>query len=473
MAAKVESVILKTLINDENYSRKVFPYIKPEYFEDPADQNIYKSVYGFFEKYGKLPTVEAIGIEVSKKSEEQSVFDRTEEILVDLKTPYEAQDETWMINETEKFCQDRAIYLALSDSIAIHQGKDKKRDKGAIPQILSDALAVSFDPKIGHDYLEESEERYEFYHRKAYKIPFDLEKFNEITKGGVEKKTLNVVMAGIGVGKTIFLCHESAFYLTQGMNVLYITMEMADKKIAQRIDANLMGITIDELMALPHNIFTKKIQTIRNNTKGKYIVKEYPTGGAHSGHFRHLLNELKLKKAFKPDVIMVDYINICASSRLKKSAGSAETSYVIKSVAEELRSLAQELDIPIWTATQFNKEGFDSSDPSMTDVAESWGIPQTADFMFAMIGGDTFEKLKQRMIKQIKNRYADDHLTKKFVVGINKAKMQFYNVEESAQKGLDDAGEPQPKTTEQDGYTIRQFGKSKIDKKKFDNVKVE
>lgn len=480
MPEKIEHVILRSLVTDEDFARKVLPYIKEEYFTG-LEKPLYGVVYKFFEKYGKLPSKEAISIEIYKDSTLNG--EDVDGVLEILAKPLDPQEPEWLLNETESWCRDKAIYNSLAESLDIYSGKDKKRDKGAIPGLVTEALGISFDPRVGHDFLEDADSRYDFYHTKTHKIPFDLELFNTITKGGIEKKTLNLVMAGIGVGKTIFLCHNAAHYLNMGLNVIYITMEMAEEKISQRIDANLMGITIDELMAIPKDVFQRKIEKIKDTTKGKLIVKEYPSGSAHAGHFRHLVHELKLKKGFVPDIVLIDYINICASSRLKKSAGAAETSYFIQSIAEEIRGLATELNVPIWSACQFTRSGYENSDPSLAQVAQSWGLPATADFMIGLVKSDTLEKLNQLMAKQLKNRYGPDSKIERFVVGVDKDRMKFYDVEQKAQSLLSEDGEidPQKEKLEiskkhgsvayESGYQVRRFGK-KPAKRNFDNIKM-
>jgi len=361
----------------------------------------------------------------------------------------------WLVDKTEKFCQEKAIYNAVLGSISILDGKDKNHDKGQIPKILSDALSVSFDNSVGHDYLENSEERYEFYHRKEERIPFDLEFFNRITKGGLPAKTLNIALAGTGVGKSLFMCHVAAGCMSQGKNVLYITLEMAEEKIAERIDANLLNVTIDDLMELPKDMYEKKVERIRRMTTGKLIIKEYPTASASTTHFRTLLNELNLKKSFVPDIIFVDYLNICCSSRIKPGSNINSYTYV-KSIAEELRGLAVEYGVPIVSATQTTRSGFTSSDPGLEDTSESFGLPATADLMFALITSEELEELNQIMVKQLKNRYADPTHYKRFTVGIDRAKMKLYDVEQSAQQGIADAGDtpkPQPRKSF-DGFKV-------------------
>lgn len=482
MIEKIETVILQNLLLNENFSRKVLPYIKEEYFDDPIEQGVYKVIYAFVNKFNKLPTLQAIAVELSKEQFSEGEMERVEDVFTQLKKKIENPTEEWLLEETEKFCKDQAIGNALTDSIAIYKGDDKKRDRGSIPEILSDALSVCFDPHIGHDHLDDADERYDFLHKQNFKIPFDLEIMNEITKGGIERKTLNLIMGMTGSGKTIYTCHLAAHYLSMGLNVLYITLEMAEEKISMRIDMNLLGLDSDQLMALPRDIFKKKIQKLKDTTKGKLIVKEYPTGGAHVGHFRHLVNELRLKKEFKPDVIIVDYVNICASSKLKKSSGSAETSAYVQSVAEELRAWFIELNVPGWSPVQFNREGSDNSDPKVTNIGQSYGLAQTADLIISLVPSTTLAKLNQIMVIQAKNRYFDENYKKRFILGLDKNKMKFFNVEQAAQQGLDDM---EAGLSEQDeklaiskahgseaykpAYTINRFGKNKD---KFSDIKV-
>jgi len=436
---RIETKILANLIHDEQYCRKVIPFIKKDYFADRKEAIVAQEIVSFFTKYNKPLSKEILSIEVSNRK------DLNDKELVEL-TDYigtlseEPVNEDWMLEHTEKFCKDRAVYNAILSSIKIIDGNDKVHTKDAIPTILSDALAVSFDNHIGHDYLDDHAERYDFYHRVEEKIPFDLEMFNKITKGGLSKKTLNIALAGTGVGKSLFMCHVGAGCLVQGKNVLYITMEMAEERIAERIDANLLNLTMDELKVIDRDIYENRISKITNKTKGKLIVKEYPTAGAHAGHFRALLEELKLKREFKPDIIFIDYLNICASQRMKQG-GSINSYTYIKSIAEELRGLAVEYNVPIVSATQTTRSGFTNSDPGLEDTSESFGLPATADFMFALVSNEELEGLNQIIVKQLKNRYNDPGFYKRFVVGIDRAKMKLYDVEASAQTGLADAGQ--------------------------------
>ena len=431
---KVEFLILRNLLYNDVYTRKVIPFIKNEYFEDANQKIIFEEILKFIQKYNKLATKEVLAIEVeNRKDINDTSFKEiihTIECLEDV--PVELE---WMINTTEKWCRDRAIYLALMESIHIADGKDEKKNRDSIPSILSDALSVSFDNHIGHDYLEDYEQRYESYHRKEEKIEFDLEYFNKITKGGLPPKTLNVALAGTGVGKSLFMCHVASSVLLQGRNVLYITLEMAEEKIAERIDANLLNINIKDIGDLPKQMFDSKVNNIAKKTQGTLIIKEYPTASAHSGHFKALLNELALKKSFKPDIIFIDYLNICASSRYKGNMSVNSYSY-IKAIAEELRGLAVEFNLPIVSATQTTRSGYGNSDVELTDTSESFGLPATADLMFALISTEELEGLGQILVKQLKNRYNDPTVHKRFVIGIDRAKMRLYDCEQRAQDDL-------------------------------------
>ena len=444
---QIEFLILKNLIHNEKYLRKSIPFIKSEYFEDPHQKMVYEEIFSFVEKYNELPTKEVLSIEVEKRDDinEDSFKSVTHLISCLDESPVENE---WLVDTTEKWCRDRAIYLALLDSIAIADGKDDKKGRDAIPSILSDALAVSFDNHIGHDYLQDYEERYEFYHQKEEKIPFDLEFFNKITKGGLPNKTLNIALAGTGVGKSLFMCHVASSCLLQDKNVLYITMEMAEEKIAERIDANLLNVGIQDIVDLPKPMFSTKVNNITKKTMGTLIVKEYPTASAHSGHFKALLTELSLKKSFKPDIIFVDYLNICASSRYRANANVNSYSY-IKAIAEELRGLAVETNVPIVSATQTTRSGYGSSDVELTDTSESFGLPATADLMFALISTEELEGLNQILVKQLKNRYNDPTIYKRFVIGIDRAKMRLYDCEQSAQNDLVDTNQDQEYTKDE------------------------
>ena len=435
---KVENLVLKNLIHNEEYARKVIPFIKKEYFEEESNRILYEEISEFIVKYDELPSKEAVSIEVENRE------DLTEQTFRDLGKVLsyldkEPADFVWLCDTTERWCRDRAIYLALMESIALADGKDEKKGRDAIPSILSDALAVSFDNHVGHNYLEDYEERYALYHRKEDKIPFDLEYLNKITKGGLPNKTLNIALAGTGVGKSLFMCHVASAALMQGRNVLYITCEMAEEKIAERIDANLLNVNIQDIVDLPKQMFDKKVNNIASKTQGHLIIKEYPTASAHAGHFRSLLNELALKKSFRPDIIFVDYLNICASSRYKGSA-NINSYTLVKSIAEELRGLAVEANVPIVSATQTTRSGYGSSDVDITDTSESFGLPATADLMLALISTEELEELGQIMVKQLKNRYNDPTINKRFVVGIDRAKMRLYDCEQKAQDDILDSG---------------------------------
>src|SRR5210317_721131 len=421
--------------------RKVLPFIKPDYFQG-AYRTLFKEAGKYVGKYNRLPTAETLVIELQEStnmSNEQ--FQMSMEIVPHLFTN-DVIDNDWLIDATEKWCQDRAIHNAIMESISIIDGKHKNLSKNALPDILSDALSVSFDRNVGHDYIENVEERYEFYHTTEERLPFDLEYFNRITKGGLPAKTLNIALAGTGVGKSLFMCHMAAASLTQGSNVLYITMEMAEERIAERIDANLLNVPIDQLDKLSKDMFTTKVADISRKTTGKLIIKEYPTGQAHSAHFRGLLNELKLKKEFIPDIIFIDYLNICSSSRMKGMGGAINSYNYIKAIAEELRGLAVEFDVPIVSATQTTRSGYSNSDVGLEDTSESFGLPATADLMFALISNDELASLGQIMVKQLKNRYNDPNVDKRFVIGVDRSKMKLYDVDESQQDILNDEDVP-------------------------------
>ena len=436
---RIETTILRNLVFNEEYSRKVIPFIQPDYFEQRTEKIIFEEITQFIVKYGNAITTEALAIELENRTDlSEMEVKETREITSSLTDS--PADNQWLEDTTEKWCRDRAIYLALMESISIADGGDKEKNRDAIPSILSDALAVSFDNHIGHNYLEDYKERYESYHKKEDRIPFDLEYFNKITKGGLPNKTLNVALAGTGVGKSLFMCHMASSVLLNGRNVLYITMEMAEEKIAERIDANLLNVPIQDLADLPRTSFENKVTNLANKTQGQLIIKEYPTASAHSGHFKALLNELALKKSFKPDIIFVDYLNICASSRYKGSA-NINSYTLVKSIAEELRGLAVEAEVPIVSATQTTRSGYGSSDVDLTDTSESFGLPATADLMFALISTEELEQLGQIMVKQLKNRYNDLSVFKRFIVGIDRAKMRLYDCEQSAQEDILDSGQ--------------------------------
>lgn len=434
-----EQIILANLISNEEYARKSLPYVKAEYFADKLERLTYTEISKYVEKYNTLPTKESLIIEIdSANNIIDSEYEQCVQIINGLKSDANEGD-GWLLDITEKFCQEKSLHNAIMSSISIIDGSDKNKDKGAIPQILSDALSVSFDPNVGHDFLEDGDERFDFYHRTEEKLAFDLEYLNKITKGGLPKKSLNIILAGTGVGKSLAMCHFASANLLDGKNVLYITMEMAEEKIAQRIDANLMNVTLDELETLPKPIYDKKLDKVKGKTSGKLIIKEYPTACAGSGHFRYLLNELKLKRAFVPDIIYVDYLNICMSSRVK--GGAQVNSYtLVKAIAEEIRGLAVEFNVPIVSATQTTRSGYTNSDPGLEDTSESFGLPATADFMIALISSEQLEDLSQIMIKQLKNRYGDPGLYKRFVVGIDRAKMRLYDVEQDQQNDIVDDG---------------------------------
>jgi len=435
-----ETVILRHLLNDENYTRSVLPYLSPDYFSDRIEKTVYEQIDAFVEKYNTLPTKEALSIELDGK---HNLSDKEFGDCIDYISQLDieqVEDQAWLIDTTEKFCQEKAIYNAIMESISILDANGQEdRDKGAIPDLLSSALSISFDPNIGHDFLEDAEARYEFYHRAEERVPFDLEYMNKITQGGFPRKSLNIFMAGTGAGKSLAMCHMASANLMDGKNVLYITMEMAEEKISERIDANLLNVTMDGLKQLSKDMFTKKIARVKGKTAGKLLVKEYPTASAGTGHFRHLLNEMKMKKSFVPDIIYIDYLNICMSSRMK--AGSNVNSYtLIKAIAEELRGLAVEKNVPIVSATQTTRSGYGSSDIDLTDTSESFGLPATADFMAALIVTEELDELGQIMIKQLKNRYGEMSTHKRFMVGIDRAKMRLFDVEQIAQEDLADNG---------------------------------
>ena len=432
---RIESTILNHLLHDDSYARKVIPFLKEKYFVDSSERLVFKQIESFVSKYNSLPTKEALSIELNNLTGVGESEHKQSSELIDSLTPPEKVDETWLLNTTEQFCQEKAVYNAIMDSIHILDGKEKHQDKGNIPQILTDALAISFDNHVGHDFLEDFAERYDFYHRVEEKVLFDLDMMNKITRGGFSKKSLNIVMAGTGVGKTLAMCHFAAANMMLGKNVLYITMEMAEEKIAERIDANLLNVSCEDLANLSKDLYETKVSKVRAKTVGKLIIKEYPTATAHVGHFRHLLNELNLKRTFKPDIIYLDYLNISMSSRVKPGANINSYTY-IKSIAEELRGLAVEFNVPIVSATQTTRSGFSNSDPDLTDTSESFGLPATADFMIALISSDELQNLNQIMIKQLKNRYNDLTLHSKFVVGIDRSKFRLYDVEQSAQEDL-------------------------------------
>lgn len=466
---RLEQTILKNLIYNEEYVRKVIPFLRAEYFLDNSERLLFNEISSFISTYNSPPTIEAIVLAVKeKKNLSSEQVQECETYLQEIeKTSKDISKIDWLIDKSEVFCQEKAIYNAVLASISILDGKDKTQDKGSIPKLLADSLAVGFDTNIGHDYLENSDERYEFYHRKEERIPFDLEYLNKITKGGLPNKTLNIALAGTGVGKSLFMCHVAAACMSQGRNALYITMEMSEEKIAERIDANLLNVTMDELSNLSKDMYDKKVQRVKSKTTGKLIIKEYPTASASAIHFRTLLNELNLKRNFVPDIIFIDYLNICCSSRIKPGASINSYTYV-KAIAEELRGLAVEFNVPVVSATQTTRSGFTSTDPGLEDTSESFGLPATADLMFALISSEEMEGMNQIMIKQLKNRYNDPTSFKRFTLGIDRAKMKLYDVEQSAQDGIADSG--------QDDKPLNSFGErerqSSFGKKSFNGFKV-
>ena len=456
----IENTIIRNLVLNEEYTRKVLPFLKPEYFENTHEKIIFEESAKFIIEYDKCPTKEILSIECEKRKDiNDDTFKEVTTYLKDIST--EPVQEDWLVDSTEKWCKERAIYLALVESISIADGHDIKKGVDAIPSILSEALAVGFDNHVGHDYLEDYGERFDFYHKREERIEFDLELFNKITKGGLPNKTLNIALAGTGVGKSLFMCHVASSVLLQGKNVLYITLEMAEEKIAERIDANLLNIPVQQLTDIPRQMFESKVTKIADKTQGNLIIKEYPTAAAHSGHFKGLLNELALKKSFTPDIIFIDYLNICASSRYR--AGSNVNSYsYIKAIAEELRGLAVESNVPIVSATQTTRSGFASSDVDLTDTSESFGLPATADLMFALISTEELEGANQLMVKQLKNRYNDPTVFKRFVIGIDRAKMKLYDCDQSAQEDIVDSVQEEEYNNED-----KETKKSKLSKLNF------
>jgi len=465
---RLEQTILKNLIYNEAFTRKVIPFIRADYFSDDTERVVFKEVFDFTNKYKNLPSHEALVINLTEsKTLTEPQVQSAVRLLSEIKETKDDKVElAWLTEQTEKFCQDRAIYNAIMESVGILDDKKTTRSKGEIPKLLSDALGVSFDSNVGHDYINDYDNRYDFYHRVESRIKFDLDIFNKITKGGLPVKTLNIALAGTGVGKSLFMCHVAAGCLSQGQNVLYITLEMAEEKIAERIDANLLNIDINELHTISKDDYEKKFEALRAKTHGKLIIKEYPTAGASTLHFRALLNELALKKSFKPDIIFVDYLNICASARIKPG-GNVNSYTYIKSIAEELRGLAVENNLPIVSATQTTRSGFTNSDPGLEDTSESFGLPATADFMFALVSNEELEALNQILVKQLKNRYSDPSYYKRFVVGIDRAKMKLYDTEQSAQDDLLDSGQ------DVDTGPINTFGDRERNlNSKFGNLKV-
>jgi len=438
METRIEQTILKNLIQSEEFARKCVPFIKSEYFADTEERTIFNEIFEYFQKYTKPPTVEALLINLDNNTSlNENIVKGSKTIVDKIGKEKDQTPSDWLIDETEKWCKDRAIYIAVMDSIEVID-KKSQRSTGEIPELLKDALSVSFDTHIGHDVLEDTDERFEFYHTEEEKIPFDLEYFNKITKGGLPNKTLNIVLAGTGVGKSLFMCHQASSCLMMGKNVLYITLEMSEERIAERIDSNTMNIPMKELPDLSKKMYDKKVEKLKNKTKGKLIVKEYPTAAAHVGHFRHLLQELDIKKDFQPDIIFIDYLNICASHRIRPGSG-ANSYTLVKSIAEELRGLAVEYDVPLVSATQTTRSGYGSTDIGLEDTSESFGLPATADLMFALITSDELEELDQLVVKQLKNRYNDPTIFKRFVIGIDRSRMKLYDCEQEAQEELFDS----------------------------------
>jgi replicative DNA helicase len=469
----LEQKILKHLLLDEEYTRKTLPFIKGEYFQESSEKLLFDEIQSYVNKYNTMPTKEALVIEIDKRvnltdDQHKKTIALVKEITIDP----EVSDTKWLIDATEDFCQEKAIYNGIMQSIQILDDKNKnnteKLDKGSIPKILADALSVSFDNHIGHDFIDDAETRYDFYHKVEKRIPFDLDYLNRITKGGLAEKSLNIVLAGTGVGKSLFMCHCAAANLTMGKNVLYITMEMAEERIAERIDANLMNVELDRLIGMPKDVYLKKVETLREKTKGKLIIKEYPTASANVNHFAHLLNELKLKRQFIPDIIYIDYLNICSSARMKM--GSSINSYTyIKAIAEELRGLAVEHKVPVVSATQTTRSGYTNSDVGLEDTSESFGLPATADLMFALISTEELADLNQIMVKQLKNRYSDPTTNKRFVIGVDRAKMKLYDAEESAQTNISDSGQIEE---DKPVFDKSGFGKRMQKNRDFGNLKV-
>ena len=464
---RLETTILRNLIHNESYMRKVLPFLKEQYFTEESERTIYKLSNDFINKYNKAPTNEALSILLQNSNTNEGLFKETAEVINSLVVDAESTtiNMEWLLDETEKFCKDKAVYNAILQSIGVMEGRDKNIAKDGIPSLLQDALGVCFDSSVGHDYFEDATTRFEFYNKVENKIPFDLDFFNKITQGGIPNKTLNIVLAGTGVGKSLFMCHMAASCIGQGKNVLYITMEMAEERIAERIDANLLNVDIDQLKHIPKAMFENRMSKLNGRIHGKLIIKEYPTASSHVGHFKALLNELSLKRTFKPDIIFIDYLNICASSRFKPGGGVNSYTY-IKAIAEELRGLAVEFNVPIMSATQTTRSGYSNTDVELTDTSESFGLPATADFMFAIISTEELEKLNQVMVKQLKNRYNDPTLYKRFMIGIDRAKMRLYDLEPSAQRNVADSGQPLDDTPD---FNV---AKSFTHKKDFSGIKI-
>jgi archaellum biogenesis ATPase FlaH len=458
MEPNLQTTILRNLINNESFTRKVIPFLKKDYFEG-SQRIVFDQIISFVSKYNKLPTGEALSIEMEAQDISDGQYSEAVSVIKEVAIPQDISLE-WLYEKTEKWCQDRAIHLAIMKSINILDGKDPEHTKNALPELLSDALSVGFDNNVGHDYIDDFQNRYEFYHRQEERIPFDLDYFNSITKGGLPNKTLNIALAGTGVGKSLFMCHVAGSVLSQGKNALYITMEMAEERIAERVDANLMNTPIDQLPNLSKDMFGNKVAQIANKSHGKLVIKEYPTGAAHVGHFRALMKELQLKKNFKPDIVFIDYLNICASSRMKGMGGAINSYSYIKAIAEEIRGLAVEFDVPIVSATQTTRSGYSNSDVGLEDTSESFGLPATADLMFALISNEELEGLGQILVKQLKNRYNDPSANKRFVIGVDRSKMKLYDVEQSAQNIID-AGQSAP---------VADYSQNNV--KKFEGFKV-
>lgn len=461
----IETTILSNLLHQDSYARKVVPFLKEEYFQTVTDRILFNKIRDYTDRYKNVPTKEAIFIELENDTSiPESDYNNTIAALTSLNKEEDVNTE-WLVDKTEEFCQEKAVYNAIMESIHIIDGKSKNKTKQSIPMILSDALAVSFDNHIGHDFLGDYEERFEFYHKKEERVPFDLEYFNKITKGGLPRKSLNIILAGTGVGKSLAMCHFAAANLMEGKNVLYITLEMAEEKIAERIDANLLNVRVDELVNLPQQLYENKITKLRETTPGRLIIKEYPTASANVGHFRHLINELAIKRGFVPDIIYVDYLNICSSSRMKGLGGAVNSYSYVKAIAEELRGLAVEKNVPIISATQTTRSGFTSSDIGLEDTSESFGLPATADFMFALISTEELQDLNQMLVKQLKNRYSDPTMNKRFIIGVDRTKMRLYDVEQEAQDIMDGPVFDQSNfgqrfsQEQQDKWAAKKFGK--------------
>ena len=466
----VEQLIFNNLVNNEDYARKVIPFLKDEYFSDHADKVVFQLINEYVKNYNAFPTIEALAIDLSNKEGlNEDAFKKCKDVISDIKPEEKKSEIQWLIDQTEKFCQEKAVYNAIMSSIHILDDKSGKTSKGSIPQILSDALGVSFDTHIGHDFIEDAESRFEFYHTKEVRIPFDLSFLNKITQGGLPKKTLNIALAGTGVGKSLFMCHCAAANLSAGLNVLYITLEMAEERIAERIDANLLDIPVDELKLIPKESYDNKINRLKRKTDGKLVIKEYPTACAGSANFRHLLNELKIKKNFIPDIIYIDYLNICSSSRIRHGA-NVNSYTLVKAIAEELRGLAVEFSVPIVSATQTTRTGYSSSDVGLEDTSESFGLPATADFMFALISTEELAGLGQIMVKQLKNRYYDPNIDRRFIVGVDRSKMRLFDVEQSAQEDLLDGPVIDNTKFGEEDYE-RNRKKKKFDKSAFEGFK--